>query len=121
LGDTPTVPLQSSRRDLLVGSAGAAVGLAGGVLGPAVVGRIDGRTTDGAAFAPLAWAETEWPCSDSDAARTRHRPAGSRPDGDIARSCAFRNETFYGDTWASPVVSNGRVLVTTADGLLPFA
>jgi len=113
--------LQPSRRDLLVGSAGAAVGLAGGVLGPAVVGRIDGRTTDGAAFAPLAGAETQWPYSDADAARTRHRPAGSAPEDDIARSYAFRNETFYGDTGATPVVSNGRVLVTTADGRLAFA
>jgi len=68
---------------------------------------------------PLAGAETEWPYSDADAALTRHPPAGSTPEDDIARSRAFRDETVYGDTWAPPVVSNGRVF--TADGLLAFA
>lgn len=96
-----------SRRDVLAASGGLLAGVAAGYVARPYVANESAPEP-----VPLAWADTEWPFSDYDAAHTRSPPVESAPGGDIAVE------------WEEPtprarpptvVVSNGHVVAGAPD------
>lgn len=95
-----------SRREVVSGGASALAGVVAGFLARPYLAD-DSGASEAPDPVPLGWAETEWPFPDYDAARTRHPPARSAPDGDLEPVWRLEREPVH--SRAPPVVSNGRV------------
>jgi outer membrane protein assembly factor BamB len=102
------MPETPSRRDVLAAAGGALAGAAGGYLL-----RPSGRDgdADSPTLAPLAWADTEWPYPDYDAARTRNPPPTSAPPEDLSET--WRVDLQPRTRRAPPVLANGAVFVAS--------